>query len=56
MDQNKEGAKTYGVDIKGSTLYTFVENNGKLVSQPFRPRDESGIVAELQKRTKSLSS
>ena len=57
MDANKEGAKPYNVDIRGfPTLYTFVEENGKLVSQPFSPRDESGIVAELQKRTQSLGS
>ena len=57
MDANKEGAKPYNVDIRGfPTLYTFVEENGKLVSQPFSPRGESGIVAELQKRTQSLGS
>jgi thiol-disulfide isomerase/thioredoxin len=57
MEANKEGAKPYNVDIRGfPTLYTFVEENGKLVSQPFSPRDEAGIVAELQKRTKSLGS
>ena len=57
MDADKEGAKPYGVDIKGfPTLYTFIEENGKLVSQPFSPRDEKGIVEELQKRTQSLGS
>ena len=57
MDANKDGAKQYNVDIRGfPTLYTFVEENGKLVSQPFSPRDESGIVAELQTRTKSFGS
>ena len=56
MEANKDGAKAYNVDIRGfPTLYTFVEENGKLVSQPFSPRDEAGIVAELQKRTQSLS-
>jgi hypothetical protein len=57
MEANKEGAKPYNVDIRGfPTLYTFVEENGKLVSQPFSPRDEAGIVAELEKRTKSFGS
>lgn len=57
MEANKEGAKSYNVDIRGfPTLYTFVEENGKLVSQPFSPRDENGIVAELQKRTQSFGS
>ena len=56
MEANKDGAKAYNVDIRGyPTLYTFVEENGKLVSQPFSPRDEASIVAELQKRTQSLS-
>jgi len=55
MAENKEGAKPYGVDVKGfPTLYTFVEVNGKLVSQPFAPRDTDAIVKELQKRTKSF--
>lgn len=57
MDANKEGAKPYGVDIKGfPTLFTFVEQNGKLVSQPFSPRDETGIIAELNKRTQAFNS
>lgn len=56
MEQNKDGAKSYGVDVKGfPTLYTFIEQNSKLISQPFSQRDETGIVQELQKRTKSLS-
>ena len=57
MDANKGGAKPYGVDIKGfPTLFTFVEQNGKLVSQPFSPRDEKGIIAELNKRTQAFNS
>jgi thiol-disulfide isomerase/thioredoxin len=57
MDADKEGATPYGVEIKGfPTLYTFVEENGKVISQPFSPRDEEGIVSELQKRTQSLGS
>ena len=31
MDENPKGAKPYNVDIKGyPTLYTFVEENGKI--------------------------
>lgn len=57
MDADKEGAVPYGVEVKGfPTLYTFVEENGKLVPQPFSPRDEKGIVEELQKRTQALGS
>jgi thiol-disulfide isomerase/thioredoxin len=57
MDANKEGAKPYDVEIKGfPTLYTFVYDNGKLISQPFSPRDEDEIVAELQKRTQLIGS
>ena len=56
MDKNSEGAKEYNVEVKGfPTLYTFVEVNGKLVGQPFSPRDEKGIVGELEKRTQSLN-
>jgi thiol-disulfide isomerase/thioredoxin len=57
MESDKKGAQPYGVEVKGyPTLYTFVEENGKLVSQPFSPRDEKGIVEELQKRTMALGS
>lgn len=57
MEADKEGAQPYGVEIKGfPTLYTFVEENGKLVSQPFSPRDKKTIVEELQKRTMALRS
>tara|TARA_B110000285_G_C15136287_1_gene627185 strand:+ start:614 stop:1528 length:915 start_codon:yes stop_codon:yes gene_type:complete len=56
MDKNSEGAKEYNVEVKGfPTLYTFVEVDGKLVGQPFSPRDEKSIVAELEKRTQSLN-
>lgn len=57
MEADKEGAQPYGVEIKGfPTLYTFVEENGKLVSQPFSQRDEKTIVEELQKRTMAIGS
>ena len=57
MAANKQGAEPYDVDVKGfPTLYTFVEENGKLVSQPFGPRDKDAIIAELQKRTQSYGS
>ena len=56
MDKNPKGAKEYNVEVKGfPTLYTFVEVDGKLVGQPFSPRDEKGIIAELEKRTQSLN-
>tara|TARA_B100000214_G_C23959802_1_gene624659 strand:- start:213 stop:1040 length:828 start_codon:yes stop_codon:yes gene_type:complete len=55
MDANPEGAKEYNVEVKGfPTLYTFTEVNGKKVGQPFRPRKESEIIAELQKRTSAF--
>lgn len=57
MDADKEGATPYGVEVKGfPTLYTFIEENGKIVSQPFSPRDEKSIIEELQKRTMALGS
>jgi thiol-disulfide isomerase/thioredoxin len=57
MDADKKGAQPYGVEIKGfPTLYTFVEENGKLVPQPFSQRDEKGIIEELQKRTGAIGS
>ena len=43
-------------EIKGfPTLYTFVEVDGKMVGQPFSPRDHEGITSELQKRTQALN-
>ena len=56
MDATPEGAKEYNVEVKGfPTLYTFVEVNGKLVGQPFSPREKGAIVTELEKRTQSLN-
>jgi hypothetical protein len=56
MDANPEGAKEYNVEVKGfPTLYTFVDVDGKMVGQPFSPRDEKGIIGELEKRTQSLN-
>lgn len=57
MEADKEGAAPYGVEVKGfPTLYTFVEENGKLVPQPFSQRDEKSIIEELQKRTGAIGS
>jgi len=56
MAANPQGGTPYDVDIKGfPTLYTFVEENGKLISQPFSQRNKEEIILELQKRTKSYS-
>jgi thiol-disulfide isomerase/thioredoxin len=57
MEANKDGAEPYSVKIKGyPTLYTFVEENGKQVAQPFSQRDKKEIFEELQKRTKAMGS
>ena len=56
MDANPEGAKEYDVEVKGfPTLYSFTEVNGKKVGQLFRPRKETEIISELQKRTSAIN-
>ena len=56
MDSNKNAAKEYGVEVRGfPTLYTFTNVNGKQVGQVFNFRKKDEIIAELDKRTKSMN-
>lgn len=55
MEANPQGAKEYGVEVKGfPTLYTFTELGGKRMSKLFNFRKESEIIEELKNRTSQM--
>lgn len=55
MEANPQGAKEYGVEVKGfPTLYTFTEMGGKKMSKLFNFRKEAEIIEELNNRTSQM--
>jgi thiol-disulfide isomerase/thioredoxin len=55
MESNPEGAKEYGVEVKGfPTLYTFTEVGGKKMAKLFNARTEDEIITELKNRTSQM--